>query len=171
MTDLSREMLAAFCRYDAHANDLVLAAAAELSNGDFEAATSPSRDSVGGLLRHMLSGELVWIARCQGRQPEIDTARLAVRGNLRAYWAEADREFLAFVDACTEADLARPVPTAVQGQPVVLPVWQMLMQSLLHSAHHRGELSIVLTQLGYPLPTLDIILQFLKESDSTQAGA
>jgi uncharacterized damage-inducible protein DinB len=34
----------------------------------------------------------------------------------------------------------------------------------MHSTHHRGELSIVLTELGYPLPTLDIIVHFAEQS-------
>ncbi len=47
---------------------------------------------------------------------------------------------------------------------VTLPRWQFLSQSLLHSFHHRGELSIVMTQLGYPLPTLDPILKYIRDS-------
>jgi uncharacterized damage-inducible protein DinB len=40
----------------------------------------------------------------------------------------------------------------------------LMLQSLIHSVHHRGELSIVMTGLGHPLPTLDIILHFARES-------
>lgn len=32
------------------------------------------------------------------------------------------------------------------------------------SFHHRGELSVVCTGLGYPLPTMDIILHFINQS-------
>nr|MBP9041735.1 hypothetical protein [Anaerolineaceae bacterium] len=45
-----------------------------------------------------------------------------------------------------------------------LPRWQLLAQSLIHSIHHRGELSIVMTELGYPLPTLDPILKYVNDS-------
>jgi uncharacterized damage-inducible protein DinB len=165
MTVLSREMLAALCRYSAYANGLVLVAAAGLSDDDFEAEMSPSRGSVGGLLRHMLSSDIVWTARCRGQEPQIDAARLAARADVPAYWAEVERERLAFVEGCAEADLARAVATEIQGQRVQLPVWQMLLQAFLHATHHRGELSIVLTELGHPLPTLDVILQFVQEGE------
>jgi len=60
--------------------------------------------------------------------------------------------------------LYSPQHLAIRNHPLTLPRWQMLAQSLLQSIHHRGELSIVMTQLGYPLPTLDPIIQFIKES-------
>jgi uncharacterized damage-inducible protein DinB len=53
------------------------------------------------------------------------------------------------------------------GQTLRLPVWQLLIQGFLSSTHHRGELSIVLTQLGHPLPTLDIIIHFVEQSGQT----
>jgi uncharacterized damage-inducible protein DinB len=37
----------------------------------------------------------------------------------------------------------------------------LLAQAFVHSTHHRGELSIVLSHLGHPLPTLDIIIPFV----------
>ncbi|UCC76110.1 MAG: hypothetical protein JSW37_11425, partial [Anaerolineales bacterium] len=36
--------------------------------------------------------------------------------------------------------------------------------AVIHSVHHRGELSVVCTGLGYPLSTMDIILHFINQS-------
>ena len=40
------------------------------------------------------------------------------------------------------------------------PVWQIVLQVYNHSMIHRGELSILLTELGHPLPNMDILIQF-----------
>ncbi len=63
-----------------------------------------------------------------------------------------------------DADLDRQVQVTLRGRPFQFPMWQLLSQAFVHSTHHRGELSIVLTELGHPLPTLDIIVHFAKES-------
>ena len=60
--------------------------------------------------------------------------------------------------------LAQEIIIPIGGQDIKLARWQFLTQSLMHSTHHRGELSIVLTGLGHPLPTLDIIIEFVQES-------
>jgi len=56
------------------------------------------------------------------------------------------------------------VDIQIKQKPFRLARWQMLTQSLIHSVHHHGELSIVMTGLGYPLPTLDPILKYIRDS-------
>jgi uncharacterized damage-inducible protein DinB len=64
----------------------------------------------------------------------------------------------------TEEEIQERVKMKIGSGMVELPRCQFLAQSLLASIHHRGELSIVMTGLGYPLPTLDPIIQFVQES-------
>ena len=64
-----------------------------------------------------------------------------------------------YLEIVNENELYEVIATQIRQQPLQLTRWQMLAQSLIHSIHHRGELSIVMTGLGYPLPTLDPILQ------------
>ncbi len=164
MVQSDTAVLAALCRYNAYANELVLAAAACLSDADFESETSPSRGSVGGLLRHMLASDVFFMAACREQPVQMDMARLKDRAGLAAYWVEVERDRLAFLAGCHEASLGRVLDATIAGRPARLAVWQLMLQALMHAAHHRGELSIVLTQLGHPLPTLDIIVQFMRES-------
>jgi uncharacterized damage-inducible protein DinB len=69
-----------------------------------------------------------------------------------------------YLQTVPSAELEEVIEISMGGKPLKLARWQMLAQSLISSVHHRGELSIVMTGLGYPLPTLDPILQFVKES-------
>ncbi len=69
-----------------------------------------------------------------------------------------------------EEELQRELDVTIRGEPVHLPVWQLLLQAFIHAVHHRGELSILLSQIDHPLPTLDIILHFVEESGQDWPG-
>ncbi|MDO9121852.1 MAG: DinB family protein, partial [Anaerolineaceae bacterium] len=72
-----------------------------------------------------------------------------------------------YLNWVTNEKLLEIVDIPIGEHPFKLARWQLLTQSLLHSAHHRGELSIVMTGLGHPLPTLDAIIAFIHESGQT----
>jgi uncharacterized damage-inducible protein DinB len=113
------------------------------------------------MLEHLLAVEAVFLARCQATP--IERPDLPTLADLIRYWAGVEQATQDFVAAQTDADLKREV-IAFSTQPLHFPVWQLLLQAFMHSTHHRGELSIVLTELGHPLPTLDIIVHFAEQS-------
>jgi uncharacterized damage-inducible protein DinB len=158
---MNRDGLLTLCGYNVYANQLVWDIASRLSEDELTRPASPSHESVLKMLEHMLTVEAVFLARCQ--DVRIDRPDLPTLADLIRYWAEIEQATQAFIAAQTEDDLKRPV-VALSTQPLQLPIWQLLLQAFTHSTHHRGELSIVLTELGYPLPTLDIIVHFAGRS-------
>ena len=161
---INRDGLLALYTYNAYANRLVLDTVEKLTEEEFARECSPSHGSVHGLLAHMLAGEAFFLAHCQGQPFEIEPARLSSPADVRRYWSELEQEQHDTLTSLTEADLIREIQVELRDQPLVFAVWQLLLQALVHSIHHRGELSIVLTGLGHPLPTLDVILHFIKQS-------
>lgn len=153
--------LLALCAYNAYANHLVLATAERLSADELTRASSPSHESVLNMLRHMLAVEANFLARCQGTP--IERPDLPTLADLARFWSEVEQSTQYFIAAQSDDDLAHEV-VPFQDRPLQFPVWQLLVQACLHSTHHRGELSVVLTELGYPLPTLDIIVHFAEQS-------
>lgn len=159
---LSKNSLMKLARYDAYANRLVLADAEKLSDGDFKRTTSPSHGSVRQLLQHLIRSEVFFIAACAGEKltpPEPVSAPEFCM--LIDYVEEKAAALLAGLD---ETGLQQIGQIDLHGTILKFPVWQLLVQAYTHATHHRGELSIVLTELGYPLPTPDIILFFAAES-------
>jgi uncharacterized damage-inducible protein DinB len=160
---MDRAGLLAIYHYNAYANALVLDAAAQLNAADLTRATSPSHDSIYQLLLHMLACEAGFLSICRDdaleKLPDFDSL-----DELRRYWNQLEQEQQAFITGVRESDLSLPKNMEIKGQALTFAVWQFLVQACLHSVHHRGELSILLTELGHPLPTLDIILQFAQES-------
>ena len=67
-------MLAALYAYNTYANQLVLETAARLTEAEFTQRSSPSRESVHVLLRHLLATEMFFLKSCQDRTlpPQLD---------------------------------------------------------------------------------------------------
>jgi uncharacterized damage-inducible protein DinB len=46
------------------------------------------------------------------------------------------------------------------GERYAYPVWQMMVHLVNHGTHHRSELAEMLTQLGSPPPSLDLLVYY-----------
>jgi uncharacterized damage-inducible protein DinB len=161
---INQDGLLSLYTYNAYANRLVLDTIENLTEQEFMQECSPSRGSVRGLLTHMVECEAFFLAQCQNRSIELDSVDLSTLANIRQYWSKLEQEQLDFIGSLGDDEILHDIPVRIREQPLVFPIWQLLAQALIHSVHHRGELSIVLTGLNHPLPTLDIILHFIKES-------
>ncbi len=161
---MNRDGLLALYTYNAYANKLVLDTTEKLTSDEFTRKSSPSHDSARGILTHMLECEAYFLSLCQGLPATVEEADLHDLNGIRRTWDELEQQQVNFLRMLPDADLTRPAQMQIRGRQLVLPIWQMLTQAVVHSIHHRGELSIVLTELGYPLPTLDIIGHFIQQS-------
>jgi uncharacterized damage-inducible protein DinB len=168
---MNRDGLLALYIYNTYANDLVLEAALPLTEDELTCQSSPSHSSVRALLIHMLECEAFFLSCCQGEPlAEHDRAKLSSVADIRCRWNSLAQEQREFITALGENDLAQEIPLPFGRGQSHLPLWQLLVQALVHSIHHRGELSIVLSGLGHPLPTLDIILHFFAQSGQEWPG-
>jgi uncharacterized damage-inducible protein DinB len=109
----------------------------------------------------MVGAETFFLKQSQGQPLPPRPAAAPTLAQIRAYVDQLAQEQQAFVRSLAEHDLQCEVEYEVGGHSLRLPVWQMLIQAFVHSTHHRGELSIVLSGFGHPLPTLDIIIPFV----------
>ncbi len=168
---MEQSMLSALYAYNTYANEIVLTTVSQLSEKEFTQRSSPSRDSVHVLLRHLLLTETFFLKRCQGQTPPAQLAdRLLMLDDLQNYQQRLAHEQEEFILTLTDAERQREIDFQIGPQSLHLPMWQLLIQALVHSTHHRGELSIVLSQLGHPLPTLDIIIPFVEWSGQVWPG-
>jgi uncharacterized damage-inducible protein DinB len=164
---MDQDGLLALCAYSAYANKLVLDTVAQLTEEEFTCESSPSHGSVRSLLHHMLRVEAGYLATCQESLLPSKPPDLSTVAHIRRYWSKLEQERQDFVASLNEGEMVREISVQMGDQWLRFPIWQMLVQAFIHSIHHRGELSIVLTGLGYPLPTLDIIIHFTEQSGQT----
>jgi uncharacterized damage-inducible protein DinB len=148
--------------YNAYANCLLMDVMAGMSQDQLSQDCSPSHQTALNLVLHMYECESWFLKKCQLKPfqemeaktiPEID-----------ASWKNLQSQQLEYISALQPADLLVEHTFEFTKNKLKFPIWQLLTQAVIHSIHHRGELSIVLTGLGFPLPTLDIILHFAGQS-------
>ncbi len=157
------DALVALAKYNAWANRIMLEVAEKLSEQDLQAESSPSHGSVYRLLLHMHECEAIFLSLCRVTRFAAPLTPLTLT-DLRARWDILAHEMCDFIVALTPEEMERVLRVEIAGSHYQLPVWQLLSQAIIHSTHHRGELSIVLTGLGRPLPNLDILLHFVEQS-------
>ncbi|TFG28457.1 hypothetical protein EU527_17285 [Candidatus Thorarchaeota archaeon] len=50
--------------------------------------------------------------------------------------------------------------THIQEEPFEIDVFDFFLQYLIHTTHHRGQLAMVLSELGYDVPGTDYLMFF-----------
>jgi uncharacterized damage-inducible protein DinB len=155
-------LLLALYDYNRYANRLVFECAARLEPADLVRQASPSHDSAFGILQHLLATETGFLDNALGEP--FSFQRASNLEELRLYSETLAEKQLAYLQAISEEALLEDIPARIGRQDFHFPRWQLLAQGFVHSTHHRGELSIVMTALGQPLPTLDIIIPFAENS-------
>ncbi len=161
---MDQGILQALYNYNTYANRLVFETAWKLTGEQLIAPSSPSHESVYSLLLHMLGTEIFFLKVCQGQELPPRPETPPSLAEVRAFAEKLAGEHESYLASLDETTLLREVTFEMGGRSFHLPVWQLLTQAFVHSAHHRGELSIVLSGLGHPLPTLDIIIPFIRQS-------
>ncbi len=124
---------------------------------DPELLDAPPPPGVYGTIRatlaHLASAEAAYTARLRGEEPE----RVPADADLDRIAAVLERTGEALVE------LARTLPAenvvsfhSPTLGAVSAPVWVVLAQAVVHGCDHRSQLATLFTQLGAPLPPLDI---------------
>jgi uncharacterized damage-inducible protein DinB len=144
------------------ANARLLDAAGGLTAEDFARDLRSSFPSVRETLVHLLSADWIWLERWRGRSPTAGPDwDVPTHADLRARWAEFERDQLAFLEGLSEADLDRVVSyRALSGAPYANPLGELLRHVVNHGTYHRGQVATLLRQLDVKPPQTDLILYY-----------
>lgn len=152
-------------RQNAYANRILFDETVQVGQDALEEAKSPSRESAFQLLCHLAAVEDNYLSQIQGTARRFGQAAALSLTEVAALADATSKALLDYVMALCESEFDRVVEFRFStGALVRYPVWQILTQILIHSTQHRGELSVLLSALGRPLPIDDIIVRFTDES-------
>jgi uncharacterized damage-inducible protein DinB len=167
---MNRDDIQLLFEYDRWANHSVLQAAAALSVEQFTHDLGGSFGSVRDTLVHIISGEWGWLTIW--KEPALTSAfvtelwgRIGVTFDPKAYcdiaavqskWAEVEREQLDFVNGVTDESLVRMLPVRATH----LSLAHLMQHMANHSTYHRGQVSMMMRQLG-AVPVSTDFAQFL----------
>jgi uncharacterized damage-inducible protein DinB len=162
-----KEQLISLYEYGVWVNQRLLASAEAVTAEKFTQKVLPGYGSLQLALAHLLGAEVLWFARWQGQSPKTILSPqdlpsvAAVQTRLKDLSGER-RTYLASLD---EAALAKPLQwTNMRGQTYTLPLWQVMLHCANHSTHHRSEVSAILTGLGHPPDSTDLLEFYLGQA-------
>ncbi|MCA9860553.1 MAG: DinB family protein [Thermomicrobiales bacterium] len=154
----ARTMLAGIYEHGRFANGRLLDRAEHLSDDALDAERPGMFGTIRSTLLHMMQAQHSWLRRVQGLDPvepwTLET--FPTIADLRNRWNALDAENLAYLATLTDDQLMERVHLrSWAGWEMTAPRWQALVHQAFHQHQHRGELALVLTNLGYSPGELD----------------
>jgi uncharacterized damage-inducible protein DinB len=136
--------------YNFWANRRLLKAASRLSAKELDKDLRGSFRSLEGTLRHLLWGERSWLRMWREKSfgPELSGKELPDLPSIVEAWRGLEKEQTAYFDALDDAALHAPF--SVDENRYVLG--ELIQHAMNHSTHHRGQVVLMLRQLGKKPP-------------------
>ncbi len=148
-------------RHSTWANQQLLTAAESLTPEELR--TPIGEGSIGDLLEtliHMYDAQLAWYdrARTGASGPTLTPDEVPDIASLRSAWDKTDQEMDDWLSKLTAAELNEPVAyRSFYGYEAEYTIRDMLIHQAFHSHQHRGEVALILSQLGHSPGELDFI--------------
>ena len=146
--------------YDSWANARLLAAVARLTPEEFVRPVAGSYGSVRNTLVHVMSAEWGWVERCGGRArgERLKPEAYPTPDALIVEWARVEGYVRELLAGLTDDDLAREIGFSFGGEPTsVATLGELMQHAALHAVHHRGQVSLLLRELGHAPGNFDLL--------------
>lgn len=153
--------------YTLWADRLVMAAVRQVREEDLTRDAGVSFKSILGTLAHILGSERMWLSRfletSLDRVPAIqDFPDLMT---WIAGWEETAAQLEAFLAGLTDEQLATPLTWInTKGESHTHPLWHPVSHMVNHATYHRGQVISLLRQMGYAVPSTDLIVYFYERA-------
>ncbi len=151
-----------FAAYNAWANRALYEEVGKLDDAAYRKDLGAFFGSLHGTLNHLLTADRIWMKRFtgEGEAPKsLDTILHEDFAALRTARQAEDARLAAFVASLTEEKIAADFTYSPLTNPAVVthPLGAALTHLFNHQTHHRGQCHAMLTALGGPSITLDLI--------------
>ncbi len=135
-----------------------------------DVGTQFSHPKVTRMFAHLYGADWVWLSRWKGMSPTtLPGAELTTMAAVRGRWDALEAEQQAFVDALTDADLARMVEYKnTAGKTLGAPLGPLLQHVANHATHHRSEIATMVTMLSGSPPDTGINTWVLARTGQTR---
>lgn len=148
--------------YNAWANRLVYAAAAELTDEELHRNTGAFFGSIFATLSHLITADRIWLHRFTGEGPKpkaLNEQPYDRFADLRAARILDDQRIIAYVQSLTpeQVDGVFSYTPVTSSEIVHQKLWPALTHFFNHQTHHRGQVHAGLTSLGKSSLSLDLI--------------
>lgn len=130
--------------------DVILRAAAELSDDEFTWTETITNRDLRATLVHELDVQWSWRERLKGADwdelgPDLETDDYPTVEAVAERWERDEADMRAWLAALTDADLDAPPPRDEDSQPL----WHYVMHLVSHGIQQFSEAAVLLTRAGH----------------------
>ena len=149
-------------RYNAWMNERLYELSARLSDGERKEDVGAFFKSIHGTLNHLLLGDRVWLGRFTGQPFAVNSLAQELYADfseLRAQRAATDEAISNWVSSLKQEDLNGTLTfvTIVNPTRRQYPMGFVVAHFFNHQAHHRGQLTTLLSQRGIDPGVTDLL--------------
>jgi uncharacterized damage-inducible protein DinB len=146
--------------YNHWMNSKLYAICAEIPDEQRRANRGAFFKSIHGTLNHLLIGDRIWLGRftSQPFTAKLNQELYADFNELCQQRQQTDQQILEWSKQLTSEWLSESLTykSASDGVERVLPHWLLVTHMFNHQTHHRGQLTTLLSQLGYDPGVTDL---------------
>lgn len=167
---ITAEFCATMARYNGWMNRRLYATCARLTDAERKRDRGAFFKSIHATLDHIVYGDLAFLARFTGTPaevPELGALLHAEFADLRSAREALDERLCVWAASLTPEWLggALTYRSKVDGVTRTVPRWVLVSHIFNHQAHHRGQVTTLLSQAGLDMGTTD--LPFMPEFNVT----
>jgi uncharacterized damage-inducible protein DinB len=151
-----------FAAYNAWANRTLYEEVGKLDDAAYRRQLGAFFGSLHGTLNHLLAADRIWMKRFTGTGEAPTSLDTILHDDFQGLWAAREAEdarIIAFVDSLTEENIRADFTYSPITNPAIIthPLGPALTHVFNHQTHHRGQCHAMLTTVGGPSITLDLI--------------
>lgn len=173
---MTRDDLQLLFEYDRWANDRMLQAVSALTPEQFARDLGGSLPSVRDAVGHIVGGQWIWLAYWKAtahdaalladlrkqRDAQFSKDVMSDAASVRSKCKEVEQQLAELVDSLSDQALAKMLP----ARNTLISLAHLMQHLANHSTYHRGQVSLMLRQLGAQPAATDFHL-FLAEGRGT----
>jgi uncharacterized damage-inducible protein DinB len=152
--------------YGYWANKKLFAVISRLTPEQFTQSVAGSYGSIRNTLVHVQSAEAGWLERCGGpkRGPRLNPADYPTLESLTLAWKTVETHVRDFLRTLTDDDLARNADYVNdRAEKRSMPVGELMQHAAVHGVHHRGQVALLLRELGHTPGDVDMLNYFAEK--------
>ncbi len=149
--------------YNYWANKRILSVVSQLTPEEFTRHVAGGHGSIRNTMFHVLSTEWGWLSRCGGhsRGTRLNAEYYPTVQPLIDDWNKVECYMRDFLSGLDDKDLIANVEyKGKEGQIRSMPLGELLHHSIIHGAHHRGQVAVLLRELGSTPVYFDILFYY-----------
>ena len=140
--------------YNQWMNQKLYAICAAIPDTDRKRDRGAFFQSIHGTLNHLLYGDRAWLGRFTHQPdavPQLDRLLYEDFEELQQARQSTDQAILTWARTLTPEWLGQPLEytSNVDQRTRTLPTWVLVTHLFNHQTHHRGQLTTLLSQMGY----------------------